>query len=349
MSNVRSRIVFGVLLVVLGAVAFLVASSYVVDRGYSKILAGIAGALVFPVLPVAWHAWSERGRAKRRAEAKKPAKSSLTGADRYWMRFGVVVLLVIGPMVYASRIEVLRAPFRHGLWFVPTPKPGIGAIGLGAQRDFPDQESLLRRVPSDAEAAIVWHDAKEGRDTVIAYGGHQAMGVGRPTFARAVFDQAAKQLLRWIPLEPLAVVPNSDGLELQATDGWRTKVEPPAGTLPPEIRRELARAPQDATIAIGFAPHATPVAARVKSGALWAVEQGDKVTIELRVQARDVAAATAMLDAARAALHGDSLPDACKAAVGKLADADVAQVGLAVVAHVVATDAVLADLESCAN
>jgi hypothetical protein len=119
--------------------------------------------------------------------------------------------------------------------------------------------------------------------------------------------------------------------------------------LPPEIRRELARAPQDATIAIGFAPHATPVAARVKSGALWAVEQGDKVTIELRVQARDVAAATAMLDAARAALHGDNLPDACKAAVGKLADADVAQVGLAVVAHVVATDAVLADLESCAN
>ncbi len=350
MSNVRHRIVFGVLLAVLGAAAFLVASSYVVDRGYSKILAGIAGALAFPVLPVAWHAWGERQRARKRAETKKPAKSSFTGADRYWLRFGVVVLLVIGPMVYASRSEVLRAPFRHGLWFVPTPKPGIGAIGTGPQREFPDQESLLRRVPSDAEATIVWHDAKEGHDTVMAYGGRQAMGVGRPTFARAVFDQGAKQLHRWLGLEPLAVVPNTDGLELQSTDGWRAKVEPPAGTLPPELRRELARAPADATIAIGLAPHATPILARVKSGALWAVVQGDRVVIELRVEARDVAAATAMLEAARAALHGEAVPDACKSIVAKLADdADIAQIGLAVVAHVVAPATVLTDLASCAN
>ena len=350
MSNVRSRIVFGVLLVVLGAAAFLVASAYVIDRGYSKILAGVVGALAFPVLPVAWHAWAERRRTRARAEAKKPAKSSTTGADRYWMRFVIAVAVVIGPMIYMSRVQVLRAAFRHATWFVPTPKPGIGGIGLGATRDYPDQESLLRRVPSDAEAAIVWHDASAGHDTVIAYGGHQAMGVGRPMFARATFDQAAKLLHRWVPLEPLAVVPNTDGLELQATDGWRTKVEPPAGTLPPELRRELARAPQDATVAFGFAPHATPVAARVKAGALWAVVQGDHAVIELRVEARDVAEATAMLDAARGALHGDGLPDACKPVVAKLADtAEVEQIGLAVIAHVAAPVSVLGDLATCAN
>jgi hypothetical protein len=350
-SNVRHRAVFGVLLVVLGAAAFLVASAYVVDKGYSKILAGIVGALAFPVLPVAWHAWAERGRAAKRAEAKKPAKSSFTGADRYWMRFGVVALVVIGPMIYNSRIEVLRAAFRHGTWFVPTPKPGIGAIGLGTSRDFPDQESLLRRVPSDAEAVVVWHDAKAGRDTVMAYGGHQAFGVGRPTFDRPTFDQAAKLLHKWLPLEPLSVVPNTDGVEAQATDGWRSKIEPPAGALPPELRRELARSAADSIVAIGFAPHATPIATRIKAGALWATwRDADHVVIEARVEARDVAEATTVLEATRAALHGENVPDACKAAVAKLADdADVAQVGLAVVVHVTASVSVLGDLAGCAN
>jgi hypothetical protein len=350
-SNVRHRLIFGVLLAVLGAAAFLVASAYVVDKGYSKILAGIVGALAFPVLPVAWHAWAERGRAAKRAEAKKPAKSSFTGADRYWMRFGIVVLVVIGPMVYNSRIEVLRAAIRHGTWFVPTPKPGIGVIGSSASRDFPEQESLLRRVPSDAEAAIVWHDAKNARDIVIGYGGHQAFGVGRSTFDRPVFDQAAKLLHKWIPLEPLSVVPNTDAIEIQATDGWRAKVEPPAGALPPELRRELARSPADSIVAIGFAPHATPIATRIKAGALWATwRDADHVVIEARIEARDVAEATTVLETARAALHGDNVPDACKAAVAKLADdADVAQVGLAVIARVTAPVSVLGDLASCAN
>jgi len=149
-SNVRHRLVFGVLLVVLGASAFCVASAFVVDRGYSKILAGVVGALAFPVAPVAWHAWAERRRARKRAEAKKPAKSSVTGADRYWMRFGVVVLAILGPMIYTARLDVVRATIRHGLWFVPTPKPGIGGLGRGHEREFPEQESLLRRVSSDA-------------------------------------------------------------------------------------------------------------------------------------------------------------------------------------------------------
>jgi hypothetical protein len=352
-SNVRHRLIFGVLLVVLGAAAFLVASAYIVDKGYSKILAGIVGGLAFPVLPVAWHAWAERHRTAKRAEAKKPTKSSLTGADRYWMRFGIVALVVIGPMIYASRIEVVRAAFRHGTWFIPTPKPGIGTIGGGggSARDFPDQESLLRRVPSDAEAAIIWHDPKNARDSVIAYGGHQAFGVGRATFDRPTFDQAAKLLHKWIPLEPLAVVPNTDDLEIQATDGWRTKVEPAAGALPPELRRELARSPAESIVAIGFAPHATPIATRIKSGALWATwRDADHVVIEAHVEARDVAEATTVLEAARAALHGDNIPDACKAAVAKLADdADVAQVGLTVIARVTAPVSALGDLASCAN
>jgi len=115
---------------------------------------------------------------------------------------------------------------------------------------------------------VVWHDAKDAVETVMASGGHQAMGVGRPTFARPTFDVAAKSLHRWLPLEPLSVVPNGDGLELQATDGWRAKVEPAAGALPPELRRELARAPDDAVVAVGFVPHTPPAAARVRAGAL---------------------------------------------------------------------------------
>lgn len=349
MSNVRHRLIFGVLLVVLGAGAFLVASAYIVDRGYSKILAAATGALVFPVLPVAWQVWAERRRTRARAEAKKPTKSATTGADRYWLRFAVVVIAVIGPMVYAGRADVVRAAFRQATWFIPTPKPGIGAIGLGHQREFPDQESLLRRVPSDAEAVVVWHDAKDSIDTVMAYGGKQAMGVGRPTFSRPIFDTAAKALHPWVPLEPLAVVPNGDGLELQATDGWRTKVEPPAGALPPEIRRELGRAPDDAVFAIGFAPHTAPAMSRVRRGALWATEVADHAVIELRIEAHDVGAATAILEAARNGLAGTGLPVACKDTLAKLADSvELAQIGTSVVAHVVTTPDMLLDLSHCA-
>lgn len=351
MSNVRHRIVFGVLLVVLGAAAFLVASAFVVDHGYNKIIAGVVGALVFPVLPAVWQFFGERRRARKRAEAKKPAKSTLTGADRYWVRFGIVAVAAIGPMIYYGGAEVLRATVKHATWYIPEPVPGIGGIGLGHTREFPDQESLLRRVPSDAEAVVLWHDAAEPRDIVIAYGGKQAMGVGRPTFPRATFDQAAKALAHWLPLEPLSVVPNTDGLELQSTDGWRAKVDPPAGALPPEIRRELARAAADAFLAVGFAPHTQPVAQFVKAGALWARMEGDHAIVEFRIDAHDVAAAAAILGGARDALAGHapaSVPSACGAAVAKLGDdVEVEQIGIAVIAHATLSAAELGELAQC--
>ena len=275
----------------------------------------------------------------------------MTGADRYWVRFGVVALVVIGPMIYKGRGQVARAVWHHGLWFVPQPTPGFaGQLAFGGpHREFPDQESLLRRVPSDAEAVIVWHDAAASDDTVIAFGGHQAMGVGRPMFPRETYERFAKTLARYVPLESLSVVANTDDLELQATDGWRAKVEPPAGTLPPELRRELGRAPLDALVAIGIVPHGTPSLAAIKNGFAWAAVRGDHVVFAARLIARDMIAANRLLDAARAALRGERVPDGCKAAVAKLEHADVALIGLAVVAHVEATPAVLRELAACGD
>ena len=108
MSKLRQRSIFGGLVVVLGALLFLVSSAFIIDRGYPKVIAAIVGALAFPVLPVAWHVWGERSRAKKQAEAKKPSTSTLTGFDRFWLRFVVVAAVVIGPMIgMAKRVPAI--------------------------------------------------------------------------------------------------------------------------------------------------------------------------------------------------------------------------------------------------
>ena len=69
------------------------------------------------------------------------------------------------------------------------------------------------------------------------------MGVGRPTFARAAFDQGARISAAGSRSSRSRSCRTRTASSSRPTDGWRAKVEPPAGTLPPELRRELARAP----------------------------------------------------------------------------------------------------------
>src|SRR5256885_9961609 len=117
MANVRGRIVFGGLVVLLGVTLFVVTSAYVIDHGYNKIAAAIVGTFAFPIAPLGWHFFAERRRAKRLANAKLPAKATLTGHDRFWMRFAVVALALLGPMIASSGFGVLGSVWRHGLWF----------------------------------------------------------------------------------------------------------------------------------------------------------------------------------------------------------------------------------------
>jgi hypothetical protein len=119
-SNRRQRFVFGILATVVGAFLFEVASAYIVSRELPIWLAIAVGAFAFPVAPLTWHLLGERSRRKKQATAKAPSKSTLTAGDRYWLRFVVVTLLVLGPMVAISKLDVARAVWRHGLWWWPT-------------------------------------------------------------------------------------------------------------------------------------------------------------------------------------------------------------------------------------
>ena len=91
--------------------------------------------------------------AKPKKGVAKPKPSTLTGYDRYWLRFVAVTLVVVGPMVGIARFGVVRAVAHHGLWFIPTTPPDLRSIGAGTPRDFKDHAQLLRHVPNEAEVA----------------------------------------------------------------------------------------------------------------------------------------------------------------------------------------------------
>lgn len=116
----RQRIVFGILATVAGALLFEVASAYLVSRELPPWLAIAVGAFAFPVAPLTWHVLGERSRKKKQAAAKTPSTSTLTSGDRYWLRFFVVALVMLGPMVAIDKLDVARAAWRHGLWWWPT-------------------------------------------------------------------------------------------------------------------------------------------------------------------------------------------------------------------------------------
>jgi hypothetical protein len=308
MANVRGRIVFGLLLISLGAMQFVTASAYVVDHDFLRIAAIAVGAFAFPIAPVTWHLIGERRRKTRLAAVKMPPKQTLTAKDRYWLRFAGVAFAVLGPMFAASGLGVVGAVWRHGLWFVPASSPDRGT--------FQADERLLRRVPGDAElvAVVPGH--------VFAWGNHQDMLAG----AHNLDDVPAFKRIP-VPLATMAEVPTADHSIVSASDGWRAKVEPEGAGPSDELRAELARAPKDAAIVVAFAPR-TPLGpkdvdfAMIRHAVVWEIAAADGFHVAVRFEATDAATATKLADVLSALLRtaATRVPESCHDEVQKLAD-----------------------------
>lgn len=352
----RQKIVFGLLFVVLGAALFVTASAYCVDHSYGKIAAAVVGGFAFPLAPVLWHAIGERRRRAKIAAAKSPPKTTLTGYDRYWLRFVVVALAVLAPMVAASRFGVLSSVWRQGFWFLPA-EPQVAV-----------NESLLRRVPGDAELVVFVHDKgdkqRPAASGVFAWGAHQAMIAADEALAdRKSKDRAAeiKQLNEWakaVPellAAPLAEVKTSDGKVVVASEGWRGKVEPAGAGPGAELRAELGRAPADVTFVAAFAPRTKLTALdiepdTIKHGVVWATYRDDSITAGARVEMKDEAEATKLVLELEAVLHFQTkgIPEGCKDAVGKIVDKiKLSADGAIVNAHVELPNDALVSLMFC--
>jgi hypothetical protein len=349
-SKLRQRSIFGGLVVVLGALLFLVASAFIVDRGYPKVLAGIVGGLAFPVLPVAWHVWAERARKRKQAEAKKPSKSTLTGYDRFWVRFVLIAAVFVGPMIYMQKLGVLGAVKRHATWMVPAFEPGLGMLGTGPHRDLGRIEPLLKRVPADAEGVIVWAPREVRGEGLLAFNNHDLVAAGEGDMLRD--DDMIRHIneffkaQHFLLLDPIAMVIDRD-ITIAASDKWKGKVEPAPGTLPTVLRDNLERVPADADFFGAIAPRTIRDAKSIKSGAFWALRTGKGLVFESRVEAVDVAKAYQLIHDLQA-LRPEQLPvpAACRDKAAKvLSHLELAQVGTVVTERVTIDESDL----SCAN
>lgn len=338
MSNRRQRFVFGLAALLVGALMFVVASAYLVFRGQPAWLAAIVGALAFPVLPVTWQLLGERARKRKQAAAKTPAKASLTASDRYWLRCVGVALLVIGPMIAIGKLDVARAVWRHGLWWLPThyePTTTHGGplsqIGTGTPRTVDVIGTPLARVPSDAELVVMVQAPPEEKDqdgrAVFAYGDRQVLlvvegkveGGDKPAEMVAEFNKQRGKM-PWLPTDEITLVSHSDSQVIAATAGWVPRVQLPGMGPSAEVMRELGRAPKDAFFVAGFVPKTTRDVLSTKAGAAWLYKSGEKLVAEGRIEALDEAAAKKLVAEATAALDkaAHDVPESCREQVGAL-------------------------------
>jgi hypothetical protein len=339
-SNRRQRFVFGLVATLVGALLFVVASAYLVFRGQPQWLAGVVGGLAFPVLPVTWHLLGERARRRKQAAAKTPSKSTLTGGDRYWLRFVAVAALALGPMIAIGKLDVARAAWRHGLWWLPTsyePTTTHGGplsmIGTGTPRTLDVIGTPLARVPSDAELVVMVQPPPDDKDqdgrAVFAYGDRQIMlflegkleGDKAPEVVAEFNKQRAKA--SWLPTDEIKLVSHSDSQVIAASAGWAARVQFPGMGPSAELLRELGRAPKDAFFVAGFVPKTTRDVLSTKVGAAWLYKTGEKLVIEGRVEANDEAAAKKLVAEATSALDkaAHDVPESCREQVGAIVKA----------------------------
>jgi hypothetical protein len=338
-SSRRERLVFGVAATFVGVLMFVIASSYIVSRGKPLWLAGAVGGFAFPVAPVLWHLIGERRRRKKKlAEAKTAPKTSLTPGDRYWLRCFTVALLVIGPMIAIGKLDVARAVWRHGLWFIPasyepstTHGGPLSTIGSGTPRTIEVIGTPLARVPSDAELVVFVRpppDETQDGFGVLAWGDGQLLAAGEgddlkvdknPEEAIAELNKQRGKV-PWLPTEPVALVINTGKTLVFASEGWRGRVDPPGLGPSTDILRELGRAPKDAFFVAGFVPKTTRDVLSTKAGAAWLSKQGESLVVEGRIEAVDEAAAKKLVAEATRALRdaASDVPQSCREQVGKI-------------------------------
>jgi hypothetical protein len=361
----RRRVLFGAVALVLGALLFVVASAFVIDRGYGPIAAAIVGGFAFPVAPILWHLIGERGRAKAAAAAAaKPAKgtikpkpSTLTGTDRYWMRFVAVAIVVLGPMIAVGRFGVVRAALHHGLWFVPETPPDLRGIGAGAPRDFKDQELLLKHVPSDVEAVAVFHDPNAGgnlvagwvhRHSMVAFEGSILMPGGASLHDK--LEESADQLGKLPWFDRIVAAPAPDGTDIFTSEIWKSKVQLPGDGPSAELRRWLAKAPQSAQLVTAYVPK---VRGKLLGIAAWltvgAPAAEPTTVIEARAETGDVVSAFQLYAEANAAFAPASgRSDACRRAIDDTADhTRIVWNGTVITARIEVANETIVDLIGC--
>ena len=320
MATRRGKIVFGIGMVLFGALTFLAASAFVISRDQPKWLAAVVGALAFPVLPAVWHILGERKRKQRIAAAVDrrlgPPKSALAASDRYLLRAIVVTLAVIGPMVAIGGFGFVRGVWTHKGWFIPRYELAIS-------------NDLLAHVPADAEAVITIRDpsAKQKGAGLLAWGDRQLLVLAKGADLDKEADAAEKleelnknrSKIPFIKVEPIALVPTPKSMLAAASEGWRSKIEAGAGPSA-ELRAELARAPSNAAVVLGIAPKTsvTPI----KSAAAWLVTGDEKLVLDGRIEATDALAAEKVLDYLRTAWKSQAteIPAKCRDEVDLIVD-----------------------------
>jgi hypothetical protein len=331
--NRRQRIVFGVGATLAGLLMFVVASSFIVARGYPHWLAAAVGAFAFPVAPVAWHVFGERARRKKVAAAKIPPKASLSGGDRFVLRLVVVAVVVLGPIIAIGKLGVVRAVWHHGLWFWPTsyePSVAHGSalslIGSGLPRSIDVIGTPLARVPTDAEFAASAHDRDGEYKGVLALAEHELLvaaegsNVSEPEWLTVAELNKQRTKVPWFALDEVFEIQDTKSLYIAATQAWRYRVDPPGIGPSADLVRELGRAPAEAYAVAAFVPRTVREALPLRTAAAWLLKNGDKFVIEGRVEANDEAAAKRLVAAAQRQLVRavDDAPQSCREQLGSV-------------------------------
>ena len=273
---------------------FDVPSAYAASRGWSPWLALALGAVSFPLLPLAWHAFGER---------KRRAGGTTTGWDRLLFRTLVVAVLAIGGVFAAARGQMWRTMRTNALWFVPDHTAPLvadsplfkyippTAYELVWLRPSPElRAQLVEAVP---DLADIIGKALTPAEVVLAIGHHDEGFLlaerGSADVAELMQDLLADAARLGAPdTVNLKVTTNGDN-RYMASPGWASEV----GTGRPQALLDLIpRVPDDA-FAIALAKQLTALGHEVDAVGYIRVR---KLQLELSVDldAADPAAARAI-------------------------------------------------------
>jgi hypothetical protein len=330
------------LLAIACALVFAVPSAALIDRGSPRWLAAIAGALAFPLAPVAWHVLAERARLRRVAAMKASPKASLTAGDRFVLRLVAVALVACAPWWLLARERTWHALRHHGGWLVTWVVPSGGGAPLAGKQ-------MLALVPGDAEA-VIWvrgggkldqvatnvgarRNADDGGDDlqegVLAFKKGEMFGVVRASkidlseLDKIDQDQAKKWLGHELHLVSHRI---ADDTVVVASDGWdaayvaRAMGRRPG---PAALLALLDRAPADAPLLAAAMPRTPRAGLPVHDATAWLRPDGEQLVAHAIVHAADAAGAAKVATSATSQLaHARQLlPGSCTSSVGEILDA----------------------------
>lgn len=289
--QIRRPLLYGLASLGLGALIFLMASAFLVERGSPRWLAGLVGLFAFPVAPLGWHLVAERRRKQRLAAAKTPPKHAMTAGDRYKLRFAASTVLILGPLFAIGGLRVIGATWRQRAWFMPHSAAGSAVTA----------DAMLRLMPADAELVAIFRDdagaAKTKRGMgVVGYANHRVVamvpddGFDDDAVSATTLNQELRNI-DFLTLEPVGEMSGVQrGTRVMISPSWRSKLAAAERT-PAAALTELARAPATAKLAVGYVPAEPAAAFGIKRAAGWAVATKVGFELQAHIQLTDATAA----------------------------------------------------------